>query len=107
MLLAGQAAHEHQQAAQITQLRLSVAMQIYPQLIVLEYQRAYERGKQAVDPFGTDYLVSDPDGADGTGAAPVPVEINLGLPAHVAIQAADCLLINMGILAPPVAPGGS
>lgn len=92
----GQEAINQQQMNQrmqyITGLRTQIIIETYARIIGDQYQRAMNRGMAKADPLGV---------AGANGPEEFEFSLDLAHPAHTAIQAADTMLVAMGLVQPP------
>jgi len=69
-------------------MRVPIAAQIYSKLVAIEYQAMGQAFREHVDVYGKDSIPEDG----------LPVGLELGRPAAIAVMAADRLLVALGLL---------
>lgn len=92
--LASQTEHRQKQQAWLREKHLNLAAGIYARLVSHDYAVAQSRALSEANPLGLE--------AEKIGE--VEFKIDLAMPARVACEAAECLLVTAGFIALPPEP---
>lgn len=82
-------AHEMQVKAAVQQMRIQIAAGINAQLLAIEYSRAVQERDDYMDK-----CYADKHGEEASKR----LNVNIGIPAEIAVASADLLLVQLGVL---------